>query len=185
MNFSARSCAALFAGALLLPTAVRASSSADSAAADTFSHVVTLPVTEVSTTRFTSASPIARTTLDRKEVQSRNWGQDTPMAIASMPDAYAYSDAGNGVGYSYLSIRGFPQRRISVLIDGVPLNDPESHEVYWIDHPDLLSSTAEVTMQRGVGAALYGAAAVGGSVNVTTSPFTHTPETVLLSQARS
>ena len=176
MNFGARYCVALFAATLLIPTPANAAAPADSAAADTFSRVVTLPVTEVSTTRFTSTSPIARTTLDRREVLSRTWGQDTPMAIASMPDAYAYSDAGNGVGYSYLSIRGFPQRRISVLIDGVPLNDPESHEVYWIDHPDLLASTAEVTMQRGVGAALYGAAAVGGSVNLTTSPFTHAPE---------
>ena len=98
------------------------------------------------------------------------------MALATLPGAYAYSDAGNGVGYSYLSIRGFPQRRISVLVNGVPLNDPESHEVYWIDHPDLLASTAEITVQRGVGAALYGAAAVGGSVNIVTSPFTHEPE---------
>ena len=89
----------------------------------------------------------------------------------SLPGAYAYSDAGNGIGYSYLSIRGFPQRRISVLVNGVPLNDPESHEVYWIDHPDLLASTSEVQVQRGVGSALYGAASLGGSVNLETSPF--------------
>jgi iron complex outermembrane receptor protein len=146
------------------------------AARDTFPRVVTLPPVEVSTTRFTATSPVARTTLSRSEAQSVNWGQDTPMALASLPGAYAYSDAGNGVGYSYLSIRGFPQRRISVLINGVPLNDPESHEVYWIDHPDLLSSAAEVTVQRGVGAALYGSAAVGGSVDITTSPFSHAPE---------
>src|SRR5678815_1598433 len=75
---------------------------------------------------------------DSPEIERANWGQDTPMALASLPGAYAYSDAGNGIGYSYLSLRGFPQRRISVLVDGVPLNDPESHEVYWIDHPDLL-----------------------------------------------
>src|SRR5580765_7487600 len=120
MNFRACLTAALIAVPLLMPPAARAATPADSAAADTFPRVVTLPVTEVSTTHFTSASPIARSTLDRKQVQARNWGQDTPMAIASMPDAYAYSDAGNGVGYSYLSIRGFPQRRISVLINGVP-----------------------------------------------------------------
>ena len=77
--------------------------------------------------------------------------------------------------YSYLSIRGFPQRRISVLVNGVPLNDPESHEVYWIDHPDLLASTAEAGVQRGVGAALYGAASLGGGVNVETVPFGDTP----------
>jgi iron complex outermembrane receptor protein len=60
-------------------------------------------------------------------------------------------------------------------VNGVPLNDPESHEVWWIDHPDLLASTAEVQLQRGVGSALYGAASVGGSVNLETSPFSETP----------
>src|SRR5207244_13514452 len=111
------------------------------------------------------------------EVQRVNWGQDPPMALATLPGAYAYSDAGNGIGYTYLSLRGFPQRRISVLINGVPLNDPESHEVYWIDHPDLLSSTSEAQVQRGVGAALYGAASLGGSVDLETAPFSETPAT--------
>src|SRR5207249_11744298 len=115
-------------------------------------------------------APIARSSLGREELLRENTGQDTPMLLASLPGAYAYSDAGNGIGYSYLSIRGFPQRRISVLINGVPLNDPQSHEVYWIDHPDLLASTREVEVQRGVGSALYGAASLGGSVNIETSP---------------
>lgn len=137
--------------------------------------VVVLPVIEVSTARADSRSPIARSVLDREELERVSWGQDTPMALATLPGAYAYSDAGNGIGYSYLSIRGFPQRRISVLIDGVPLNDPESHEVYWIDHPDLLASTAEAQVQRGVGSALYGAASLGGSVNLETSPYTESP----------
>ena len=143
---------------------------------DTFSHVVQLPPVEVSTSRFSAVTPPSRTTLGREAARAKNWGQDTPMALATLPGAYAYSDAGNGVGYSYLSLRGFPQRRISVLINGVPLNDPESHEVYWIDHPDLLASTARLTVQRGVGSDLYGAAAVGGAVNIETSPFTHEPE---------
>jgi len=142
-----------------------------SAAPETLARVVRLPVYEVSTARAEDRAPIAKTVLDRDRVQGLNWGQDTPMALATLPGAYAYSDAGNGIGYSYLSIRGFPQRRISVLINGVPLNDPESHEVYWIDHPDLLSSTSEVQLQRGVGSALYGAASVGGSVNLETAPF--------------
>jgi len=143
---------------------------------DTLAHVVLLPPVEVSTARAVGI-PIAVTTLGRDTLNARNISLDTPMLLAETPNAYAYSDAGNGVGYSYLSIRGFPQRRISVLIDGVPLNDPQSHEVYWIDHPDLLASTSEVEVQRGVGSALYGAASLGGSVNLETSPFTETPET--------
>ncbi len=175
--------AALIASALvcLLSPAARAApapqSVADSASADTLSHVVTLPAIEVSTSRAGVRVPVARSVIGRRELVERNQGLDTPMLLATLPGAYAYSDAGNGVGYSYLSIRGFPQRRISVLVDGVPLNDPQSHEVYWIDHPDLLASTSEVQVQRGVGSALYGAASLGGSVNIETSPFTETPET--------
>ncbi len=148
---------------------------AAAAGTDTLDRVVPLPVVEVSTSRSSPRAPTARTVLERREIAQRNWGQDTPMALATLPGAYAYSDAGNGIGYSYLSIRGFPQRRISVLVNGVPLNDPESHEVYWIDHPDLLASTREVQLQRGVGSALYGAASVGGSVNLETAPFAEAP----------
>jgi iron complex outermembrane receptor protein len=145
------------------------------APSDTLGKIVPIPGVEVSTARAGERAPIARTVLTRDEIALLNWGQDTPMALAALPGAYAYSDAGNGIGYSYLSIRGFPQRRISVLIDGVPLNDPESHEVYWIDHPDLLASTAEVQLQRGVGSALYGAASLGGSVNLEIAPFSDAP----------
>ena len=141
-------------------------------APDTLSRVVPVPGVEVSTTR---RAAWASTELARPEIQRANWGQDTPMMLATLPGAYAYSDAGNGIGYSYLSLRGFPQRRISVSIDGVPLNDPESHEVYWIDHPDLLASTDEAQVQRGVGSALYGAASLGGSVNLETGPFGAAP----------
>jgi iron complex outermembrane receptor protein len=142
---------------------------------DTLARVVPMPLIEVSTSRAGERPALAVTRLGRAALRSINWGQDTPMALATQPGAYAYSDAGNGVGYSYLTLRGFPQRRISVLVNGVPLNDPESHEVYWIDHPDLLASTSELQIQRGVGSALYGAAALGGSVNVETSPFSAAP----------
>lgn len=152
---------------LLLAAALGAASAASP---DTFPRVVPLPPIEVSTERADARAPLASTTLDRAQVRAANWGQDTPMALASLPGAYAYSDAGNGIGYSYLSLRGFPQRRISVLVNGVPLNDPESHEVWWIDHPDLLASTGELQVQRGVGPALYGAAALGGSVSLETAP---------------
>ncbi|MCC6348517.1 MAG: TonB-dependent receptor [Candidatus Eisenbacteria bacterium] len=152
---------------LLLAAALAA---AVNAAPDTFPRIVPLPPVEVSTTRADARAPLARTTLTRGQVRELNWGQDTPMALGTLPGAYAYSDAGNGVGYSYLSLRGFPQRRISVLVNGVPLNDPESHEVWWIDHPDLLASTAELHVSRGVGPALYGAAALGGSVSLNTAP---------------
>lgn len=158
----------LLASLALLPAPLRAQTSAP---ADTFPRVVPVPVMEVSTTHSDPRAPLAVSRLARADLQRLNHGQDTPMALASLPGTYTYSDAGNGIGYSYLSIRGFPQRRISVLVDGVPLNDPQSHEVYWIDHPDLLASGAEVQVIRGVGPALYGAAALGGTVTVETTPF--------------
>jgi iron complex outermembrane receptor protein len=152
-----------------------AAGAVDTTATDTLRRVVQLPEVVVSTARADAKAPLALTIVKRDELRERNWGQDTPMALATLPGAYAYSDAGNGIGYSYLSIRGFPQRRISVLVNGVPLNDPESHEVYWIDHPDLLASTSEAQMQRGVGSALYGAASLGGSVNLETGPLGDAP----------
>jgi iron complex outermembrane receptor protein len=130
-------------------------------------HALTLAPIEVSTTRAVEReSPVPFTELPREEIRARYWAQDPPMLLAETPGVYAYSDAGNGVGYSYVKIRGFSQRRVAVTIDGIPLNDPESHEVYWVDHPDLLAGTASIQVQRGVGSALYGASAVGGSVNV-------------------
>ncbi len=153
-----------------------AAPSPEQASPDTLRRIVTLPEIVVSTARAGDRAPLARSTLGRDALRSVNFGQDTPMALATLPGAYAYSDAGNGIGYSYLSIRGFPQRRISVLINDVPLNDPESHEVYWIDHPDLLASTTQAQVQRGVGSALYGAASLGGSVSLETGPFSDTPQ---------
>jgi iron complex outermembrane receptor protein len=130
-------------------------------------HALPLPTVEVSATKAVEReSPVPFTDLPRAEIQQRYWAQDPPMLLAETPGVYAYSDAGNGVGYSYVKIRGFAQRRVAVTINGIPLNDPESHEVYWVDHPDLLAGTQSVQVQRGVGSALYGASAVGGSVNV-------------------
>lgn len=166
--------------ALTVPAPALAAAPADSAATDTLSRVVQLAPVEVSTARTGAHAPFARSLVTRDELRTLNNGQDTPMALATLPGAYAYSDAGNGVGYSYLSLRGFPQERISVLINGVPLNDPESHQVYWIDHPDLLASASQVEVQRGVGSALYGAASVGGSVNLETAPMSETPSATLL-----
>ena len=128
------------------------------------------PSIEVTTTRPSArGSAVAFTRLEGDEVREKYWAQDVPMLLAETPGVHAYSDAGNGIGYSYVKVRGFNQRRVAVTINGVPLNDPMSHEVYWVDHPDLLASARSVQVQRGVGSALYGASAVGGSINLETS----------------
>lgn len=113
-------------------------------------------------------SPVAFDNVTQEDIRRSYYAQDVPMLLSESPGVYAYSDNGNGIGYSYLSIRGFPQRRVSVLVNGVPLNDPESHEVYWIDLPDLPENTQDIQVQRGVGTTLYGANSIGGTVNVLT-----------------
>jgi iron complex outermembrane receptor protein len=113
-------------------------------------------------------SPVAFDNITQEQIRRDHYAQDVPMLLTESPGVYAYSDNGNGIGYSYLWIRGFPQRRVSVLVNGVPLNDPESHEVYWIDLPDLPENLQDVQIQRGVGTTLYGSNSIGGTINVLT-----------------
>ncbi|MBI3872452.1 MAG: TonB-dependent receptor, partial [candidate division Zixibacteria bacterium] len=121
-------------------------------------------------------SPVAFDNVSHEQIGRAHYAQDLPMLLTESPGVYAYSDNGNGIGYSYLSIRGFPQRRVSVLINGVPLNDPESHEVYWIDLPDLPENLQDAQIQRGVGTTLYGSNSIGGTINLLTHDVSPQPE---------
>lgn len=116
-------------------------------------------------------TPIAFSTLTKERIESRYHTQDIPVLLSDMPSATFYSDGGSGIGYNYLSIRGFGQRRISVMINGIPQNDPEDHNVYWVNFPDFLGNVDDIQVQRGAGSAFYGPPAIGGSVNITTSRF--------------
>lgn len=116
-------------------------------------------------------TPLTFDKIKRDEIQKDYVVQDIPQYLSQLPSTTFYSENGNGIGYNYLSIRGFDQRRISVSINGIPQNDPEDHNVYWLDFPDLLASTELVQVQRGAGSGVIGYPAVGGSVNIITSPF--------------
>ena len=118
--------------------------------------------------RFT---PVTFENIEREEVDERYWMQDLPMFLKGNTSINAYSESGSSVGYSYLTIRGFDQRRISILINGIPQNDPEDHQVYWVDISDITSSVEDIQIQRGIGTALYGASSIGGVVNVKTIDF--------------
>lgn len=120
-------------------------------------------------------SPIAFDKVTRSEIQKDYVIQDIPDYLSQLPSTTFYSENGNGIGYNYLSIRGFDQRRISVSINGIPQNDPEDHNVYWLDFPDLLASTEIIQVQRGAGSGVIGYPAVGGSINIITSPFSDKP----------
>jgi len=121
-------------------------------------------------------TPAAFTNISSAELEERYFAQDIPVLLSDTPNLFAYSDAGNGIGYSYLKIRGFDQKRIAVMLNGVPLNDAVSGEVFWIDLPDFAESVEDIQIQRGVGNSLYGAAALGGSINLITSDYSTVPE---------
>ncbi len=111
--------------------------------------------------------------MQRKDIENTYVTQDIPEYLSNLPSTTFYSEGGSGIGYNYLSIRGFDQRRISVSINGIPQNDPEDNNVYWVDFPNLLGSTGMIQVQRGAGSGVAGYPAVGGSINIITSPFSN------------
>jgi iron complex outermembrane receptor protein len=117
-----------------------------------------------------STAPATFSNLTASQLREIHYSQEFPILLENLPGVYSYSDAGNPQGYSYLKIRGFDQKRISVMINGIPLNDPEDHQVYWVDMPDLAANTDDIQVQRGVGYSPYGPSAFGGSVNILTTP---------------
>jgi len=111
-------------------------------------------------------TPVTVTNIGKEEIDRRYWAQDVPVFLETTPGFYAYNDSGNGIGYSYFFLRSFDMRRTAVSLNGVPLNDAHSHGVFFIDLADLLSTTDEIQVQRGVGTNLYGGSAIGGSVDI-------------------
>ncbi len=137
------------------------------------------PVIVTGTIAHDRSAPVTFSSLTPQQIRDRYSVQDVPVLLSELPSVTTYSENGNGIGYNYINLRGFDQRRISVMINGVPQNDPEDHNVYWIDFPDLLASTEDVQVQRGAGSAFYGPPAIGGSVNLITNPFGREPGVTL------
>lgn len=122
----------------------------------------------VTATRAGEKTPMTYVNLDRKELEENNLGQDAPYLLRWTPSAVVTSDAGAGVGYTGIRIRGTDPTRINVTINGIPLNDAESQGVFWVNLPDFLSSTNSVQIQRGVGTSTNGAGAFGATINLST-----------------
>lgn len=122
----------------------------------------------VTATRAAENSPTTYSTVTRKEIEQVNLGQDLPYLLQTSPSVVTTSDAGTGIGYSNIRIRGTDLTRINVTINGIPLNDSESHGVWWVDLPDFASSAESIQIQRGVGTSTNGAAAFGASINIRT-----------------
>lgn len=123
---------------------------------------------QIRSTRAGDRTPVAKTTIDKSAIDSRNMGQDIPYLLSMTPSFVATSDAGTGIGYTNFRIRGTDLNRINVTINGIPANDAESHGTWFVDIPDLAESTENVQIQRGVGTSVNGASAFGGSLNLQT-----------------
>jgi len=122
----------------------------------------------VTATRSGNKTPMTYVNLDREELQVNNLGQDVPFLLRWTPSAVVTSDAGAGVGYTGIRIRGTDPTRINVTINGIPLNDAESQGVFWVNMPDFASSTNSMQIQRGVGTSTNGAGAFGATINLST-----------------
>ena len=112
--------------------------------------------------------PVTKTVVKSKDLEKQNLGQDIPQLLNFTPSIVTTSDAGGGVGYTGMRIRGSDPQRINVTINGIPLNDSESHGVFWVNMPDFASTVSDITIQRGVGTSVNGAGAFGASVNMNT-----------------
>jgi iron complex outermembrane recepter protein len=123
----------------------------------------------VSGTRASENSPIAFTNLSKKDIQKNNLGQDLPYLLDQTPSVVTTSDAGTGIGYTYMHIRGSDGTRINVTINGIPYNDSEEQATFFVDIPDFASSVDNIQIQRGVGTSTNGAGAFGASVNIQTT----------------
>lgn len=129
----------------------------------------------VKATRANERTPMTFSSLTQEELSKNNLGQDVPFLLRWTPSAVVTSDAGTGIGYTGIRIRGSDPTRINVTINGIPLNDAESHNVFWVDLPDFISSTDDIQIQRGVGTSTNGAGAFGASIHLNTSRIEREP----------
>ena len=142
---------------------------------DSISIIKRLEEVNVNAIRANSKTPIAFTNINKNQIINKNLGQDLPIIVSMSPSLVTTSDAGAGVGYTSLRIRGTDPTRINVTINGIPLNDSESQGVWWVNMPDFSSSLENIQIQRGVGTSTNGSSAFGASINLKTSSFTKSP----------
>lgn len=127
-------------------------------------------------TRANETTPTTFTEVSKEAIQKQNLGQDLPFLLNWTPSSVVTSDAGAGVGYTGIRIRGSDASRINVTINGIPVNDSESQGVFWVNTPDIATSTDNIQVQRGVGTSTNGAGAFGASINIQSNSLTQEPE---------
>ncbi len=130
---------------------------------------------EVKALRAGEKAPFTKTNLDKKQIEQVNLGQDLPFILNQTPSVTINSDAGNGIGYTGIHIRGTDATRINMTLNGIPYNDAESQGTYFVDLPDFASSVNSIQIQRGVGTSSNGAGAFGATINFSTNEFNEKP----------
>ncbi len=130
---------------------------------------ILLQPVEVKAVRAGDKAPFTKTNLSKKEIEKNNLGQDVPFLLNQTPSVVVNSDAGNGVGYTGIRIRGTDATRINMTLNGIPYNDAESQGIYFVDLPDIVSSVNSIQIQRGVGTSSNGAGAFGATLNFSTN----------------
>lgn len=125
---------------------------------------------EVRTVRTWQDTPVVSSTVDSETLRTRSFGDDIPYLLSSLPSVTASSESGLGIGATSLRIRGVDPTRISVTLNGVPMNDPESNVMYWYDSPDLVSSLSSIEVQRGAGTSVSGSGAFGAGISMASLP---------------
>ena len=131
----------------------------------------TLDEVFLSSVRVNDQSPITYSNLSNEEIEDRNLGQDIPVLMSYMPNVVTTTDAGNGIGYTGIRVRGSDATRVNVTINGIPYNDAESQGTFWVNLGDFASSVENLQLQRGVGTSTNGAGAFGASLNILTDSY--------------
>jgi len=129
----------------------------------------------VSSIRAKATSPVTFSNVDKKELEKRNLGQDIPIMMNFLPSVVTTSDAGAGIGYTGIRVRGSDASRVNVTINGIPYNDTESQGTFWVNMPDFTSSVENLQLQRGVGTSTNGSGAFGASLNLLTNAISDNP----------
>lgn len=137
--------------------------------------VVNLQEVQVVSTRATAKTPVAFTNVKREQISKQNFGQDIPFLLSTTPSVLTTSDAGAGVGYTTIRVRGTDATRINVTANGIPMNDSESHAIFWVNTPDFASSLEDMQIQRGTGTSTNGSGAFGASINMRTQSISSKP----------
>lgn len=130
---------------------------------------VAIEAVTVGATRASERTPLTFSTIKKKELSNKNTGVDMPFLLTGMPSVVVTSDAGAGVGYTSIRIRGTDPTRINVTANDIPIADAESHAQFWVNVPDLAASVEDIQVQRGVGSSTHGAGAFGGAINLRTA----------------